>query len=124
MKRKREDLEQELSYRSAEAIMFHTAMSDVMAGEHKLVGRFTDDGVSVTVWLVGALRRDGGTLLIKQAFRTGQAPDYHVVGLEKQRDHLARHSHGNYASLLFTLTGKALRMVHEMQESESQAVTA
>lgn len=108
MKEPRADLETRAAYTSEQVNMLHIALADVIAGESQMVGRFTIDGIKVIGYLVGALRMDGGTLLLKQT-AGDQSPSYSVYNLEKEYESLRRRlGNGDYIRELYNVVGKAM----------------
>lgn len=118
MKETRQEIDNRASYLAEQSNMLHVALADVMAGEHTMVGRFTVDGTKVIAYLVGALRADGGTLLLKQV--TGdQHPSYSVHNVEHEYESLRRTlGSGDYVRELYNVVGNALIVRNRMQAKQ------
>jgi hypothetical protein len=118
----RQALMEQAARHSDENGMLHVALAAVMAGEHKMVGRFTVDGVHTLVYLVGAMRADGGTLLVKQTCGA-QRPSYSVCGLEREHMELYRRlGTSDWCREMYNVTGNAIIVRNRMLAQEPTTV--
>lgn len=121
MRKTRQELKNRAGYASEQSNMLHVALADVMAGEHMMVGRFTIDGIKCIGYLVGALRADGGTLLLKQT-AGDQHPSYSVYNLEHEYASLQRRlGNSDYVRELYNVAGNAIIVRNRMQAKKDQA---
>ena len=105
----KDELQETNSKLSAENDLLHIALSEVMAGNAKLVTQFTMEGTTFKFRLCAPLRANGGTLLVTSI--TGKQRPMHSVYLLDQAhiDARSRSGHSNYSSAYYVAVDKAMQ---------------